>query len=221
MNDATSKIHLELLDKSRRELLVKIAANFPDYVLGGGTALALQILHRQSFDLDFFGDKPIPKNLLEKLSKMVKVGKVLVDSIDELTILTDEEVKVSFISYPFEKMFAETIQFDKLKLFSLPAIAASKAYTIGRRGVFRDYFDLYAILSGKLMNLDGIIKKAQDVYGEVFSDKLFLSQLVYFDDLTDMVIEPIGSAGRVKHITAAKKYLEETVESYLDGTSNG
>ena len=54
-------IHLELLDKERRKVFEKLSAFSQTAVLGGGTALSLQIAHRLSFDFDLFLKKPLKK----------------------------------------------------------------------------------------------------------------------------------------------------------------
>lgn len=58
------------------------------FVLGGGTALSLQLTHRKSFDFDFFSQSPIPKNFLNKLTDTIQVENIAVDSADELTLFT-------------------------------------------------------------------------------------------------------------------------------------
>ena len=54
MSENTSKIHLEILDEKRQEVFLKLQPILKDFTLGGGTALALQIKQRQSFDFDFW-----------------------------------------------------------------------------------------------------------------------------------------------------------------------
>ena len=61
----TSKLHLDILDKTRQDLLKKIMPVAKYFVLGGGTALSLQIAHRKSFDFDFFSEIEIAKDLKE------------------------------------------------------------------------------------------------------------------------------------------------------------
>ncbi|MDP3882663.1 MAG: hypothetical protein Q8Q48_01250 [Candidatus Staskawiczbacteria bacterium] len=62
-----SKLHFELLDKNQAECL-KILTNFSKFgVLGGGTALMLQLAFRKSFDFDIFTPKPISKQFLYKI----------------------------------------------------------------------------------------------------------------------------------------------------------
>jgi hypothetical protein len=68
-----------------------------EFVLGGGTALALQLNHRKSYDFDFFGQSDITKNLLEKISHAIPIQNIAVDSGDELTFFTAKDVKVTFL----------------------------------------------------------------------------------------------------------------------------
>lgn len=100
MSKATLKLYLGLLDKKRQELLQKLIPYATDFVLSGGTALSLQLGHRKSFDFDFFSSLVIPKKLLEKLSKTIKIKNVAVDTSDELTFFTDNNIKVTFLYLP-------------------------------------------------------------------------------------------------------------------------
>ncbi len=54
MTKNISNLHLELLDNKRQELLEQLIPLTEGFVLGVGTALALQLAHRKSFDFDFF-----------------------------------------------------------------------------------------------------------------------------------------------------------------------
>jgi len=209
-----SKIHLELLDQKRQTLLKSIANTSDAFVLGGGTALALQIKHRQSFDFDFFSQKEIPKNLLEKLQKNLKISRVSRDTVDELTFYVDN-VKVTFLRYPFEKVFDSVAAENNLKYFPAKTIAIQKAYAIGRRGVYRDYFDLYTLLKDNHTALNEIILGAQDIYGEIFNPKIFLEQLVYFDDLTDFEIIAIKESQTIPGFKQVKEFLEESVKRLI------
>lgn len=212
MNQNISKIHLEILDKERRELLIKLSVKFPEFVLGGGTALALQIAHRQSFDLDFFSPEEISKKLLEKIKRIIPITKVVRDTADELTLYS-HNIKITFLSYPFPIFFQKVEVRDGIKYFSVEAIAIQKAYTIGRRGVWRDYFDLYSIFkTGGLIS--EIIAGATRSYGEVFNPKIFLEQLVYFDDLDDLTIIPIENQTTASP-EEIKEFLKTKVKEYL------
>jgi hypothetical protein len=96
MNKGILKIHLDVLNKKRQELLTKLLPYTKDFILAGGTALALQINHRESYNFDFFSSSPILKNSIEKISQTVKIATISVDSSDELTFFTENEIKVTF-----------------------------------------------------------------------------------------------------------------------------
>ena len=53
-------------------------------------------------------------------------------------------------------------------------IAATKVYTIGRRGAYKDYIDLYFILSDQHVTFTDIIDVAEKKFGFEFNSRLFL-----------------------------------------------
>ncbi len=217
MNKNTSKIHLEILNKERQEVFLKLQPILGDFTLGGGTAIALQIQHRQSYDFDFFTQKPITKSLLEKISQLhfTSVSPTL-DTTDELSLIIDNKVKITFLFYPFPKVFDLIFLDNNIRLFSLSGLAAQKAYTIGRRGVWRDYYDIFCLIYNNHFDLKEIINLAKKNYGDIFSSKLFLSQLVYFQDIQDFGIEQINDSLPVVASDKVKSFLEKEVKKYLE-----
>lgn len=214
MNKNISKLHLELLDKTRREVLEKLIPIISGFILGGGTALALQLAHRKSFDFDFFSSFKIPKTLLEKLSKKFIIENVVIDTSDELTFFTNDNIKITFLYYPFKALFTHLESKHELRLFSVKDIALQKAYTIGRRGEYRDYFDLYTILKQRRISLKEIINGAKQIYSGAFDEKLFLEQLVYFTDLRSFDITP-ASQNSLPTPGEVKQYFERLVKTYI------
>ena len=71
-------------------------------------------------------------------------------------------------------------------MLSPQEIAATKAYTIGRRGKWKDYVDLYTCLTKGVTTLSDVITNAQKKYEGAFNDRLLLEQLVYVSDLDDV-----------------------------------
>jgi hypothetical protein len=68
-------------------------------------------------------------------------------------------------------------------------IAINKAFIIGQRPKWRDYVDLFFILKGDYISLGEIVKYSLIKFGSAFSERLFLQQLVYWEDITDYKIE--------------------------------
>ena len=207
-------MHLDILDNKRQKLLQKLLPIAKDFVLGGGTALALQLAHRKSFDFDFFSPSPIHKRLLEKLSQELSIQNIAVDTSDELTFFDSDDIKITFLYYPFKSYF-EVLELENgLRIFPIKEIALQKAYTIGRRGEYRDYFDLYTILKRNDIKLNELILVAKKVYGGVFDEKLFLEQLVYFEDLLNFDIIS-ASAAPLHTPEEVKQYFEKSVNNLL------
>jgi predicted nucleotidyltransferase component of viral defense system len=214
MNKNISNIHLEILDDGRRRLFEKLASCSAGFILGGGTALALQLKHRKSFDFDFFSELPIQKSLLEKISHTLKVKNVSIDTRSELTFFTQEEVKITFLHYSFKSIYSPAALENGMFIFPTEQIAIHKSYTIGRRGEYRDYYDLFMILKHKYMNLGKIISDAKDTYGSIFDEKIFLEQLVYFKDMTNFEIIP-PDQGVLFQPDEVKRFLQTLVGDYL------
>lgn len=207
-------IHLDILDKERQELLNKLLPLTAGFVLGGGTALALQLNHRKSFDFDFFSSSKIAKNFLEKLSMSIVVENIAVDTSDELTFFTEKKIKITFLHYPFGHAFPLIEVLQGLKLFSVKDIAIKKAYTIGRHGEYRDYFDLYFILKEKYIILPELISLTKKIYGNLFSEKNFLAQLVYFEDMLNFDII-FTSSSHTPQPKEVKQFFEDLTQNYI------
>ena len=177
-------MHLEVLDQQGQTIFSQLK-NFQHFYLAGGTAAALHIGHRISVDFDLFSDREIPDALFDKV-KRVFLGrpvKLSVSNQDELTVFIDGR-KLSFLHYPFGLVLGR-VAHQGVFLAKLKEIGAMKAYTIGRRGAYKDYVDLYFLLSERHTTFQEIISLAEKKYGDEFNSRLFLEQLVYMDDIQD------------------------------------
>ena len=206
-----SKIYLEILDKNRQKIF-KSLSQFRDFgYLGGGTALALQILHRESFDFDIFVSKPIDNNLRVKVKNIFADIRVDVDTQDQMTFRTTSQVSITFLWYYFDNLYP-LVKTESLSLASFWDIIADKAYTIGRRAVWRDYVDMYFVIKKQFVHLSKIISLAKKKFKGNFNESLFLEQLVYFKDLEVVPIEFINEKPTAAEI---KKLLEDQVKNYI------
>jgi len=215
MNKSISSLHLEILDKKRQDLLKKLIPFANNFVLGGGTALALQIAHRLSFDFDFFSQNEIQKTMLENLKQAVDIKNIAVDTSSELTFFTKDDIKITFLHYQFKPRF-EIIKLESgLSIFPVEEIALQKAYAIGRRGEYRDYFDLYTILKNGHISFEEIIKGAKRVYRGAFDEKMLLTQLVYFNDISNFQIYPFSKTV-MPQPEDVKNYFEKLIITSLE-----
>ena len=181
-------MHKEALTKEGAALF-PLLSKFDGFTLAGGTALALQIGHRISVDFDLFSKEEIPKGLLPKVKLAFKARTIepSINNPDELTVFVDT-IKITFLRYPFPDVDV-SVTLGGLTMLSVKEIAATKAYTIGRRGAYKDYVDLYFILSQMHATLAEIIELAEKKFGSEFNSRLFLEQLIFLDDIEDTEIQ--------------------------------
>lgn len=181
-------MHPEAITSKAKRIFEKLK-NFPDFYLGGGTALALQLGHRISVDFDFFWQKDIPRELLPKIKKVFAGSKieVIINHLEQLTVIIDG-ISISFIKYPFP-VVSKLVEYEGIKLLAALEIAAMKVYALGRRATLKDYVDLYFIFKEKVTSLEKIIKFCEKKYGQEFNPRLFLEQLIYSKDIEEMEIQ--------------------------------
>ena len=179
MNDA-------LTEKGKR--IFPLLGRFSNFYLAGGTGLALQIDHRVSIDFDLFCRNKISDNLLREAEKVFAGHKIKisVNNSNELTVFVDD-VKITFLHYPFP-VYSQYIEIEDIKVILPKLIGFTKAYSIGRRGSYKDYVDLYFLLKEGYISLEDIVQNCQKIFGDGFSDRLFLEQLVYMDDVDEIEI---------------------------------
>lgn len=174
-------MHEEILNAAQQELLPLMAQFRQEYYLVGGTAIALHIGHRRSVDFDLFKMSAI--NHKKNLDKIVAAGfdHQVTRRVEEQMNLLVGGVKVTFFQYSFPVVPEDDFK-SIFRLPSLISLAAMKAYALGRRSKWKDYVDLYFLLT-KHFALAEVADKATELFGELFSEKLFRAQLSYFDDI--------------------------------------
>ena len=174
-------MHSEILSDNQKELLPLMAQFRREYYLVGGTAIALYLGHRRSIDFDLF--KPSAINHKRNLDKIAASSftHAVTRRVSEQMNLVINDVKVTFFQYPFP--IDPTAKFENcFRLPPLLQLAAMKAYALGRRSKWKDYVDLYFLLLDHFTIAD-ISAVATQIFGNLYSEKMFRSQLCYFDDV--------------------------------------
>lgn len=204
--------YLDLLDPERQKVFKLLKHFSHTFVLAGGTAIMLQIGHRLSYDFDCFSEKPFPINTDKMAYDIFGENIVIrVQTRDQITLVTPTSVEITFVCHPY-KPLEKVIETDSIPLFHLDDLAANKAMTIGKRGAWRDYVDLFFLLRNKLYSMDALIALAEQKFAGMFAEKLFLEQLAYFDDFD---IDPIVFLKESYEEKEIKSFLEKKVEEYI------
>jgi hypothetical protein len=171
-------MHIEILSKEQNDLLSLVSKFKREYYLVGGTAIALHIGHRESIDFDLFKLADLRKNDIYKKVIASKFGyKFGYENYEQLNLIINH-VKFTFFSFPHKVPVNSEIK-GVIKMPDLLTLAAMKAFALGRRAKWKDYLDLYFVLKYHYSFQD-ITEKANEIFGEMFSEKLFKMQLGYF-----------------------------------------
>jgi len=201
-----------ILDKKRLDIL-PLFKNFKrDFYLAGGTALALQIGHRDSIDFDFFGPENIDtKQLFAEISEIFKNRKILKTQEEKntLTVFIDNDIKLSFFGYKY-KLLNNTIEDDNLRLASIEDIACMKLSAITSRASNKDYIDLYYILQDK--KLKDLLEKASEKFPDLDAS-LILKSVVYFADIENEPI--IFKNNNFVDMEKVEQFLKEKVKEAM------
>lgn len=161
------------------ELLKQISASefFSDFVLVGGTALALQIGHRNSIDLDFFRKKEIDAELY--IEELKKFGNVDILKVSKNILITSVNgIKTDFVNYTYP-WISEKLVIENVLLASKQDISAMKLNAISGRGSKKDFIDLYFLLNE--FSLEEMIGFYREKYTN-HSEFGMLKSITYFED---------------------------------------
>jgi Nucleotidyl transferase AbiEii toxin, Type IV TA system len=176
---------LDILPPPQRRLWPELAAVPPEFVLYGGTAIALHLGHRQSVDFDFFGNRTFdPRGLISKLPFMADAEITQIEP-STLTGIVDRggPAKLSFFGVPEIPRLAPPHEASDvgLKVASLIDLAGTKTSVVQVRAEARDYIDIDALLTAGI-DLPTALAAGQAIYGRQFNPEITLKALSYFDD---------------------------------------
>jgi predicted nucleotidyltransferase component of viral defense system len=125
-----------------------------EYTLIGGTALALQIGHRLSEDLDFC-KWPLPRKsevnwpeILKELNSVFTNVEPDILGFNQVNFFADR-IKLSFYSNQSNRSPVVNPRFflNNIKIPDIQTIGVMKLEVMLRRSNFRDYYDIYSILN--------------------------------------------------------------------------
>jgi len=162
---------LELLKKLMNENL------FSDFNLVGGTSLALQMGHRNSIDIDLFGDSEINPELFIEI--LTSFGDVTVTQRSKNILITKiNDIKVDFVNYKYP-LLNDYLVVDNIRMLSMKDIAAMKLNAIAGRGSKKDFVDLFFLL--EKFSMEEILQFYKQKYAD---GSLFMVQksLTYFEE---------------------------------------
>jgi len=173
--------------------------------LVGGTALALQLGHRLSIDLDIFGvwDQSLDlRNILGRCGETIEEH-----STENIKVYNVSEIKVDVVYYTYAWL-KEPVEADGLRFAGMQDIAPMKLEAINSRGSKKDFIDLAFLL--ERFSLKEIVEWYRLKYPQG-SEYLVLRSLVYFDDAED---DPMPHMLKPMRWETAKAGIQQAVREY-------
>ncbi len=181
-----SDLHLDILPLATRRAFLRCAEisffAHSKWYLAGGTALGLQVAHRQSVDLDFF--------TTEGSLRMASLERQMRNHGDWTTNFGDAGTlygkfmgaKISFIAYPFFRPSKEVARCGTVTMLKPQDIAAMKIIAVSQRGRKRDFIDLYWYCVNR-EPLEDVVRRALRQYPDKKHNvPHILKSLTYFED---------------------------------------
>lgn len=180
------KLKLEILPKAQRDVYPHLMPiKDLGFTLFGGTALALQLGHRESIDFDFFADKNISymQSALLNLNN-IEVSEITQQTINTLSFKTTNNVKLSFFgNIEFIKHSNKIYSYDGiLRLADLKSLLITKLKTTCDRAEYKDYKDIVEILKTRQVTLEEGLCGFRQYFGNDFPIVQILKGLTYYED---------------------------------------
>lgn len=177
---------LDILPPPQRRLWDELRAVPAEFVLYGGTALALHLGHRESVDFDFFGDRPLDPAHLVPAVRFLAGAIVTQREPNTFSCTVDRGgvIKLSFFGVPgLPRLSPPLIAVDNgLQVASLLDLAGTKVSVVQVRAEAKDYIDIDAFMTDGRIDLPTALAAGRAIYGAQFNPQSTLKALSYFDD---------------------------------------
>jgi Nucleotidyl transferase AbiEii toxin, Type IV TA system len=176
---------LGVLPPAQREIWTSLAsAPKLNFVLYGGTAIALHLGHRESLDFDFFRSEPLDKDQIRATFEFVNGAAVLQDAPDSLVVVAEMPsgpVKISFFGgIGFGRVNDPLRTCDDILLVaSLDDLMATKLKATLDRAEAKDYRDIAEMISAGVSLPAGVSAFSAMFDGE---PSQVLRSIGYFED---------------------------------------
>lgn len=183
--------HWETVSPTMRELLRWTGAQefSQPFYLAGGTALALQLGHRISVDLDFFSetDEVHTQTRQKVISAFVAQNGQVIENVDGNLLLLVNGIHVGFFSYGYP-LLEPSHQLENIALASTLDIGLMKLDAVIGRGGRKDFIDVYNIVQE--LSLGELFAAAEKKYPQVRDFPLMAAEALVNFENADRDVQP-------------------------------
>ncbi len=197
-----SQLKYNTIKPQLRNILSWLMADeiFHPFRLVGGTALSLQLGHRESVDIDLFTDIPYGEINFDFIDKHLKDNFEYVDSTDVPVAMgksyfignsAEDCIKLDlFYTDPF---IQPALKIDNIRLATLAEITAMKIDVVSRGARKKDFWDLHELLDS--FTIPEMIRLHEERYPYSHDPYEILGNFTNFE-IADNDFEPICLKGK-------------------------
>lgn len=203
----------ELLKNSLLKLMA--AEEFTQFRLVGGTALSLQIGHRESIDIDLFSDVEYGTLNFKEIEDFLKSNFEYVDFLDvppamgkAYFIGEDKDNTVKLDIFYTDTYIQPFIEEDGIRMATIEEIIAMKVDVIQRGGRKKDFWDLHDLLDS--YSILQMMDFHEQRYPYTHDKDLIIQNFTNFDQ-ADVDFDPICYKG--KYWEFIKEDFEEKIKN--------
>lgn len=181
--------------------LLMVSEVFNAFRLVGGTALSLQMGHRQSVDIDLFTDSEYGEINFETIDKYLRANFSYVDTIDSKIVgfgksyfigeSRDQSIKLDL--FYTDSFIREMLKLDGIRLADADDIVAMKIDVVSRGARKKDFWDLHELLEH--YSIDQMLKLHEERYPYGHNEKEILANFSNFEQ-ADTDFDPICLKGK-------------------------
>ena len=195
-------LYFNTVNELLKSILIKLMAakEFSQFRLVGGTALSLQIGHRESIDIDLFSDVDYGTLNFNEIEDFLKSNFKYVDFLDVPSAMgkayfigenKDNTVKLDV--FYTDTYIQPYIEEEGIRMATIEEIIAMKVDIIQRGGRKKDFWDLHALLDS--YSITQMIELNEQRYPYTHNKDLIIQNFTNFDQADDD-FDPICYKGK-------------------------
>ncbi len=159
------------------------------FYLAGGTALALQIGHRRSVDLDFFSetDEVDERSRNEIIRGLSLRSTQVLENVGGNLLLQVDGIRTGFFSYGYP-LVQEHLYCENVRLASIIDIGLMKCDALISRGSRKDFYDLYFVT--QRFSFEELLRLSEKKYINFRDFPLMVLESMILFDNADRDVQP-------------------------------
>jgi hypothetical protein len=210
-------LYYNTINSSLKSTLLALmnVSTFENFRLVGGTALSLQIGHRESIDIDLFSDVEYGSIDFNEIDFYLKNNFKYFDTLEIVPAIgksyfigNDKSNSIKLDIYYTDSFIQPCIVVDNIRMATIEEIIAMKVDVIQRGGRKKDFWDLHGLLNN--YNIIQMLKLHKQRYPYSHDENLKIQNFTLFEQ-ADNDFDPVCLRGKFWEFI--KEDFEEVIKN--------